>query len=88
MTIDLNILSQPIKHISVNTPMGYSGRLSFDKGSYHFSYDNDNSPTISVTMSTAQKMIYNSGRLFPIFEMNIPEGFIRHHISEKLGCVP
>ncbi|MCW2488650.1 type II toxin-antitoxin system HipA family toxin [Candidatus Symbiopectobacterium sp. NZEC127] len=84
MTIDLNVLSQSIKHIRVNTPIGYSGRLSFDKGSYHFSYDADNAPNISITMSATQKMIYNSGKLFPIFEMNIPEGFVRRHISERL----
>lgn len=84
MTVDLNVLSLSIKHISVNTPMGYSGRLTFDKGCYHFSYDHDNGPSISVTMSAAQKMIYNAGKLFPIFEMNIPEGFVRRHISERL----
>ncbi|MEH0873801.1 HipA N-terminal domain-containing protein [Pectobacterium cacticida] len=84
MMIDLSALSRPIKHIDINTQGGYSGRLSFEHGSYHFTYQKDDSPNVSVTMSSAEKTIYNSGKLFYIFEMNIPEGFVRRHIAERL----
>lgn len=84
MMNELKALSQPVKKIEITTPAGYSGRLLYERGSYHFSYENDFSPTVSVTMSSAQKTQYNSGKLFHIFEMNIPEGFVRRHIAERL----
>ena len=50
---------------------------------YTFSYHSDAAQPVSVTMPLEQR-VYERGALFPIFEMNIPEGYIRQRITERL----
>jgi serine/threonine-protein kinase HipA len=81
---DFSTLSDKIREIKISTPVGDSARLLFDKGSYQLIYHAYNSPYLSMTMPPQERQIYTSGAMFPIFEMNIPEGFIRRHISQRL----
>lgn len=50
---------------------------------FEFVYHSDAKFPVAVAMPL-EKRVYQSGALFPIFEMNIPEGFIRHRITERL----
>lgn len=50
---------------------------------FEFTYHSDAQSPVAVAMPL-EKRAYQSGSLFPIFEMNIPEGFIRHRITERL----
>ena len=50
---------------------------------FEFTYHSDAQFPVAVAMPL-EKRAYQSGGLFPIFEMNIPEGFIRHRITERL----
>ena len=54
------------------------------QGSHHsFQYLQAETP-ISLTMKCRDDA-YNSGAIHPIFSQNLPEGFIRRYISEKLA---
>lgn len=50
---------------------------------FTFSYHADAGQPVSVTMPLDQR-VYERGALFPVFEMNIPEGYIRQRITERL----
>lgn len=81
---DFNQLAQPIRHIDVYSGGELSGRLLHEHGSYNFSYANTGPNAVSMTMQPENRLSYNSSRLFNIFEMNIPEGYVRYHIAERL----
>ena len=68
--------------VRVNTPSGQSGVLSFEQGSYAFAYG-DRSEDVSLTMPH-RVASYNSGALHPVFQMNIPEGYVRERLTERL----
>ena len=84
MTIDLRSLPQKITELDIGIADQKSGRLLFEKGSYHYAYEHADSLPVSVTMQPQHQRLYNNGRLFPIFEMNLPEGYVRHRIAERL----
>ena len=84
MMTDLRELPQKISELDICIAENKSGHLLFEKGSYHYSYDSADSLPVSVTMQPQNQRLYNNGRLFPVFEMNIPEGYVRHRISERL----
>jgi len=71
-----------IQHIDIKVAGGPAGAL--DKNArFEFTYHSDASNVISVTMPLSTRH-YQSGSLFPIFEMNIPEGYVRYRITERL----
>ena len=80
---NLHSLPDKIRTISINTPNGKAGTLSFERGSFAFSYDNNASEDISLTMPH-QVASYNNGVLHPVFQMNIPEGYVRERLTEKV----
>ena len=84
MTIDLRTLPQKITELVIGVADQQSGHLLFEKGSYHYAYAHADSLPVSVTMQPQNQRFYNNGRLFPIFEMNLPEGYVRHRIAERL----
>ena len=49
----------------------------------HFSYQYSEQNPVSLTMKY-QQAPYNHGALHPIFSQNLPEGYVRRYISEKL----
>ena len=84
MMIDLLQLARPLRQIDVYSGDEYSGRLLHEHGSFNFSYASTDARAASLTMQPANRVSYNASRLFAIFEMNIPEGYVRYHIAERL----
>jgi serine/threonine-protein kinase HipA len=73
-------LPNKISHIQVKAFGADSGELS-QSGHYAYQYTSQN--PISLTMKY-QQAPYNHGVLHPIFSQNLPEGYVRRYISEKL----
>ena len=73
-----------IRKLEVHTPAGLSGRL-LKNAHFTFNYvpDATTEHQVSVTMQIRDES-YTRGALFPIFEMNLPEGFVRHYVYERL----
>ncbi len=76
-----------IRQLEVHTPAGLSGRL-FRNAHFTYNYDPKSEPQdqVSITMAIRNES-YTRGGLFPIFEMNLPEGYVRHYVYEKLRKV-
>jgi serine/threonine-protein kinase HipA len=64
---------------SNNNPVGV---VSHDS-QFVFSYIPDSQVNCSLTMPV-RNASYNQGSLHPVFEMNLPEGFLRRYITERL----
>ena len=62
---------------------GRATGLLAKKSQFEFSYHSDATNPVSITMPVDDRY-YQHGALFPIFEMNLPEGFIRYRITEQL----
>jgi serine/threonine-protein kinase HipA len=73
-------LPNKISHIQVKAFGADSGELS-QSGHYAYQYTSQN--PVSLTMKY-QQAPYNHGVLHPIFSQNLPEGYVRRYISEKL----
>tara|TARA_R110002167_G_scaffold91458_1_gene245964 strand:+ start:1085 stop:2089 length:1005 start_codon:yes stop_codon:yes gene_type:complete len=73
-------LPNKISHIQVNAFGADSEELS-QSGHYTYQYTSKN--PVSLTMKN-QQATYNHGVLRPIFSQNLPEGYVRRYISEKL----
>lgn len=73
---------QRIRQIDIKVAGAPVGILE-KKAQFEFTYHSDAPIPVAAAMPTDTRF-YQHGALFPIFEMNIPEGFIRHRITEKL----
>ncbi len=73
---------QRIRQITIKVAGRVAGLLE-KKPQFEFTYHSDARSPVAVSMPI-EKRFYQDGALFPIFEMNIPEGFIRHRITERL----
>jgi serine/threonine-protein kinase HipA len=73
---------QRIRRIDIKVAGEVSGLLEKNP-QFDFSYHSDAKLSVAAAMPL-EKRAYQSGALFPIFEMNIPEGFIRYRITERL----
>lgn len=73
-----------IAQLDVHTPPGLSGQL-FQNAHFTFNYVNaaTEKSKVSITMPLRNDS-YTRGALFPIFEMNLPEGYVRHYVFERL----
>ena len=71
-----------IQHIDIKVSDQPAGLLN-KNSQFEFTYHSDASSSISVTMPLSTRH-YQSGALLPIFEMNIPEGYVRYRITERL----
>ncbi len=78
------MIKERIKELEVYTPMGVSGKL-YKEANFTFNYypGAERQDQVSITMNI-QKESYKRGALFPIFEMNLPEGYVRHYVNERL----
>jgi serine/threonine-protein kinase HipA len=74
----------PVREIDVTTPVGTSGRL-IREAQFAFTYapDAEMDRQVSVTMPVRSQS-YSRGALFPVFEMNLPEGYVRRYVIERL----
>ncbi|MTI12147.1 type II toxin-antitoxin system HipA family toxin [Sansalvadorimonas verongulae] len=74
-------LPESISRIGVSVHTNPAGLLTHG-ASYNFLYQADEWP-ISLSMPV-QLEPYKSGAIFPVFSQNLPEGYIRRYVSEKL----
>ena len=81
MAIIPESLPERIRQIQVSTPEGPAGELLHDSR-FRFSYHQDGA-AIALSMPWRSER-YSHGAIHPVFEMNLPEGFVRHYISERL----
>ncbi len=76
-----------IRQLEIHTPAGLSGQLFKNA---HFTYNYypkaEAWDQVSITMQVRNES-YTRGALFPIFEMNLPEGYVRHYVYERLRKV-
>lgn len=78
---------RPLDRVRIFTPEGESGALSTsDSGDYLFRYGLDASPAsqISLTMGV-RDAAYVSRSLHPVFQMNLPEGFVLEQLRNRLA---
>lgn len=61
-----------------------SGHLTQENQKYIFTYDNDATNLVSVTMPLRRES-WNDVRLHPIFQMNLPEGALKEAIQKSFG---
>ena len=77
-------IKERVRQLEVLTPAGLSGRL-FRNAHFTFNYDpkSEARDQVSITMAIRNES-YTRGSLFPIFEMNLPEGYVRRFVYERL----
>lgn len=73
---------QRIRQINIKVAGEVAGLLE-KNAQFEFTYHSNALFPVAASMPLETRS-YRDGALFPIFEMNIPEGFIRHRITEKL----
>ncbi len=73
---------QRISQVNIKVAGKTAGLLE-KKAQFEFTYHSDAQFPVAASMPV-EKRFFQHGALFPIFEMNIPEGYIRHRITEKL----
>jgi serine/threonine-protein kinase HipA len=73
---------QRIDQINIKVA-GEAAGLLVKKAQFEFTYHSDAQFPVAVSMPVEERF-FRHGALFPIFEMNIPEGYIRHRITERL----
>ena len=73
---------QRIRQINIKVAGEVAGLLE-KNAQFEFTYHSDAQFPVAVAMPLGRRS-YQNGALFPIFEMNIPEGYVRHRITEKL----
>ncbi|WP_415913423.1 type II toxin-antitoxin system HipA family toxin [Neptuniibacter sp. QD37_11] len=77
-------LPNRVRHVKVYSGADYAGRLT-KEARHSFVYHDPDAPVISLTMATNKSESYNYGDLHPIFRQNLPEGYIRRYITERLS---
>lgn len=72
--------------MGVATPQGDSGTLSFEAGGYLFGYGKDcpEQAGVSLNMPVRSRQ-YESQALHPVFQMNMPEGFMLEELRNRLA---
>ena len=73
-------LPKRIRNVGVTSFGQIAGELS-QPAQFVFQYTAD--MPVSLTMDAREKP-YNYGQLHPVFAQNLPEGFVRRYIHEKL----
>lgn len=74
-----------IRHLAVSTPQGNSGVLARENG-YFFQYSPDITPEAEIALNMQRRMEpYRSQTLLPIFEMNLPEGYVLEELRNRFA---
>lgn len=74
-----------IDHLTATTPQGLAGDLAY-AGDYHFTYDSQapEAAEISLLMPRRARQ-YSSPFLFPLFQMNLPEGYMLEQLRNRFA---
>lgn len=76
-----------VQHLRVSTPQGDAGELSHEQSQYFFGYQTANpAAAISLTMPV-RKAQYAYATLHPMFQMNLPEGFLLEELQNRLAKI-
>lgn len=72
--------------MGINTPQGHSGTLAFESETYLFgcNIEGDARSAVSLSMPLRSKQ-YESNGLHPVFQMNMPEGFMLEQLRNRLA---
>jgi len=81
--MDLHSLPKKVSKIDVFANQNELGLLTH--GAVHHYQPTQTANHVSLTMTKPNMTGYNSGSLHPIFRQNLPEGFNRLYIAEKLA---
>lgn len=74
-------------HLRVATPQGAAGDLSEEHGQYLFGYGSASAAAaVSLTMPVRMAQ-YAHATLHPIFQMNLPEGFLLEELQNRLAKI-
>jgi serine/threonine-protein kinase HipA len=77
-------MTERIQRLRVHVPQGESGTLE-KSHRFSFAYDHSVTPDRQVSLSMPVRLpSYSRGAIHPIFEQNIPEGYVRERITERL----
>ncbi|MDR9860922.1 MULTISPECIES: type II toxin-antitoxin system HipA family toxin [Pseudomonas] len=72
--------------LKVSTPEGNSGRLFSDAENFTFRYHEDASPKIAISLSMPVRHDeYRRRELHPVFQMNLPEGYVLEQLRNRLA---
>lgn len=75
-----------VRHARVSTPQGDSGVLAFEDGRYLFTYSADAPAPADISLLMPQRAEqYASPTLHPIFQMNLPEGYVLEQLRNRLA---
>lgn len=75
-----------VRHARVSTPQGDSGVLVFEDGRYLFTYSPDALPAADISLLMPHRaQQYVSPALHPIFQMNLPEGYVLEQLRNRLA---
>ena len=77
-------MSERINRLRVSVPEGDSGTLE-KTHRFSFAYDHSAQPACQLSLTMPVRLpSYSRGVVHPIFEQNLPEGFVRERITERL----
>lgn len=81
--------TERIATLRVDTPQGFAGTLGNERGSYLFAYDPaaELPQAVSKLMPPRLGQYEAGGTLHPIFQMNLPEGFLLEQLRNRLAKV-
>ncbi|MFT7861239.1 MAG: type II toxin-antitoxin system HipA family toxin [Sulfurimonas sp.] len=77
-------MNQDSVKVYINTQ--YSGDLDYENEQYIFNYTNDANDVVSLTMPK-RSASWNSKKLHPIFQMNMPEGALKEAIVNHFSKI-
>jgi serine/threonine-protein kinase HipA len=77
---------QPIQHVHVATPQGPGGSLAREHDQYVFTYAPGTPPAAAVSLLMPPRAAqYLQPRLHPIFQMNLPEGYVLEQLRQRFA---
>jgi serine/threonine-protein kinase HipA len=81
---------KPLDRVRIHTPQGESGELSLaDSGDYLFRYGLDARPGSQISLTMAVRdAAFTSRTLHPVFQMNLPEGYVLGQLRNRLANPP
>jgi len=79
-----------IRSLVATTPQGASGNLAFvgdaSAGDYHFTYFPDAAEQAEISLAMPLRALqYTEKRLFPLFQMNLPEGYMLELLRNRFA---
>ena len=77
-------MSERINRVTISVPEGNSGTLE-KTHRFSFAYNHAAQPDCQLSLTMPVRLpSYSRGVIHPIFEQNLPEGFVRERITERM----